>query len=95
MVGRFLKCRQTNSSRWRTALFVVCGCKALPLSTPKGSEETWETGQVAHRQCVEQGFQPGTPLNLQCRQIAANREAAQEAAQQVAYADMMAVGGLR
>jgi len=43
---------------------------------------------VAHRQCVETGFEPGTAGYLQCRQLAANTEAAQRAA----YVGMIQAG---
>jgi hypothetical protein len=71
-------------------------CSAWVQRTPAVNAERQRRNlgdrSVAHRQCVEQGFQPGTPLYLQCRQIAANREAAQEAVQKAAYANMLAVG---
>ena len=47
---------------------------------------------VAHRQCVQSGFQAGTANYLQCRQMAANAEAAKEAARTAANVALMQAG---
>jgi hypothetical protein len=67
-------------------------CNTFVQATPAVNVERQRRNlgdcSVAHRQCVQSGFQPGTFNYLQCRQIAANAEAAERAA----YVGMMQAG---